>query len=105
MRLQGETTKAPLTLVAWRTSCNSLTSSSAVTAVRSSRATGALRWLRPTTRPLLMPPPPPWTPSGLRGATLLSCSFGSLAFNRLEVLLLHTTRATGLALLVEREDL
>src|SRR3954453_11405643 len=113
MRLHVATTKALLTLVAWCTSCSSLTSSSAVTAVRSSSATGAVRWLSPTTRMLLIGRPPQAIPrcrsraaaSGLRGAVLLSCSYGSLAFYRLEVLLLHATRTAGLALFVERQDL
>ncbi|GAB2827839.1 hypothetical protein GCM10027176_35020 [Actinoallomurus bryophytorum] len=59
-------------------------------------------------RSLMPPPPRPETLSSLRGAVLswlLTCSFGSWAFYRLEVLLLHAARATGLALLVEREDL
>src|SRR4051794_30957430 len=109
MRLHVATTKALLTLVAWCTSCRSLTSSSAVTAVRSSSATGALRWLSPTTRMLLIGQPPQAIPCSrsraARSGVLLSCSYGSLAFYRLEVLLLHAARTAGLALFVERQDL
>src|ERR1700737_5665018 len=67
------------------TSCSNLMRSSPVTAARSSIATGALRWLSPTT------------------SRLMWCHPARSQLDRLDVLAFYGP--PGLALLVEREDL
>src|SRR5690606_35546233 len=92
------------------TACSSLTRSSPLTAARSSTATGALRWLSPTTRMLIWPlprlPDPPRSPVGLPR----SCLYSLYVLARAGRPILRgqgteTVGSPGLALLVEREDL